>query len=197
MTPSDDPLARLVGELSRLPGIGRKTATRLAHHILRVPTPETENLTRAIRDVKEKLFHCSVCNSITAQDPCRYCSDPERDKTRICVVEEPFNIAPIERTGEYRGLYHVLLGALSPQRGIGPDQLAVDGLLGRLEGVEEVILATNPSVEGEATALFLARLVKPRGPMVTRLAFGLPVGGDIEYTDEVTLGRSLAGRREL
>jgi len=192
-----EPLARLIGELARLPGIGPKTATRLAHYLLKVPAPEAEALAQAIVEVKEKLFHCSVCNAITAVDPCRYCSDLRRDRSRICVVEEPFNIEPIERTGEYGGLYHVLLGALSPHRGIGPDRLAIPGLLARLEGIEEVILATNPNVEGEATALYLARLLKPRGVRVTRLAFGMPVGGDIEYTDEVTLGRSLAGRREM
>ena len=192
-----DPLQRLIGELGRLPGIGPKTAARLAHHLLKVPPGEARALAQAIVEVKEKLFHCSRCNSITAEDPCRYCSDPARDRTALCVVEEPFNIQPIERTGEYRGLYHVLLGALSPQRGIGPDQLAISGLLDRLDGVREVILATNPNVEGEATALYLARLLKPRGVEVTRLAFGMPVGGDIEYTDEVTLGRSLAGRRQL
>ena len=192
-----EPLSRLIGELARLPGIGPKTATRLAHYLLKVPAAEAEALAQAIVEVKEKLFHCSVCNAITAVDPCRYCSDPRRDRGRICVVEEPFNIEPIERTGEYQGLYHVLLGALSPHRGIGPDRLAVPGLLARLEGIEEVILATNPNVEGEATALYLARLLKPRGMRVTRLAFGMPVGGDIEYTDEVTLGRSLAGRREM
>jgi recombination protein RecR len=192
-----DPLLRLVGELSRLPGIGPKTATRLAHHLLKVPTAEAQALAEAIVEVKQKLFHCSTCNAITAVDPCAICSDPERDRSRICVVEEPFNIQPIERTGEYHGLYHVLLGALSPQRGIGPDQLAVAGLMGRLDGVAEVVLATNPNVEGEATALYLARLLKPRGVLTTRLAFGMPVGGDIEYTDEVTLGRSLAGRREI
>lgn len=193
----DDPLARLVGELARLPGIGPKTATRLAHHLLKVPAAEAEALAGAIREVKEKLFHCSTCNAITAQDPCRICADPQRDRALLCVVEEPFNIAPIERTGEYRGLYHVLHGALSPHRGIGPDQLALPGLFERLEGVAEVVLATNPNVEGEATALYLARLLKARGVRVTRLAFGMPVGGDIEYTDEVTLGRSLAGRREI
>ena len=192
-----DPLARLVGELSRLPGIGPKTATRLAHFLLKVPTDEAQALAQAIVEVKEKLFHCSSCNSITAVDPCRYCADSQRDRTRICIVEEPFNIEPIERTGEYQGLYHVLLGALSPHRGIGPDRLAIPGLLGRLDGIVEVIVATNPNVEGEATALYLARLLKPRGVTVTRLAFGMPVGGDIEYTDEVTLGRSLAGRREM
>ena len=192
-----DPLARLVGELARLPGIGTKTATRLAHHVLRVPRQEAEALARALLDVKDKLFHCSTCNAITAVDPCRFCSDPERDGSLLCVVEEPFNIAPIERTGEFRGRYHVLLGALSPQRGIGPDQLAVGSLLERLDGVTEVILATNPNVEGEATALYLARVLAPRDIQLSRLAFGMPVGGDIEYTDEVTLGRSIAGRRRL
>jgi recombination protein RecR len=192
-----DPLARLVGELSRLPGIGPKTATRLAHFLLKVPIDEAQALAQAIVEVKEKLFHCSSCNSITAVDPCRYCADPERDQTRILIVEEPFNIEPLERTGEYHGLYHVLMGALSPHRGIGPDRLAIPGLLERLDGIEEVVLATNPNVEGEATALYLARLLKSRGLKVTRLAFGMPVGGDIEYTDEVTLGRSLLGRREM
>lgn len=192
-----DPLGRLIGELARLPGIGPKTATRLAHYLLKVPAEEAQALAGAIVEVKEKLFHCSRCNAITAADPCRYCADPERDQTILCVVEEPFNIEPLERTGEYRGLYHVLLGALSPHRGIGPDRLAIPALLRRLEGVQEIVLATNPNVEGEATALYLARLLKTRGVRVTRLAFGMPVGGDIEYTDEVTLGRSLAGRREM
>lgn len=192
-----DPLARLIGELARLPGIGPKTATRLAHHLLKVPPADAQALAQAIVEVKEKLFHCSVCNAITAVDPCRWCSDERRDRTRICVVEEPFNIEPIERTGEYHGLYHVLLGALSPHRGIGPERLAIPGLLERLGGIDEVIVATNPNVEGEATALYLARLIKPRGVRVSRLAFGMPVGGDIEYTDEVTLGRSLAGRRDM
>ena len=192
-----DPLARLIGELSRLPSIGPKTATRLAHYLLKVPAAEAQALAQAIVEVKEKLFHCSSCNVITSVDPCRFCSDERRDRARLCVVEEPFNIEPIERTGEFQGLYHVLLGALSPHRGIGPDRLAIPGLLDRLEGVEEVVLATNPNVEGEATALYLARLIKPRGVRVTRLAFGMPVGGDIEYTDEVTLARSLAGRREM
>lgn len=192
-----DPLARLIGELARLPGIGPKTASRLAHHLLKVPANEARSLAEAIVEVKEKLFHCSRCNAITAIDPCRHCRDPGRRQDQICVVEEPFNIEPIERTGEYHGLYHVLLGALSPHRGVGPDRLAIDGLLTRLDGVLEVIVATNPNVEGEATALYLARLLKARGVRTTRLAFGMPVGGDIEYTDEVTLGRSLAGRREI
>ncbi len=192
-----DPLARLIGELARLPGIGPKTASRLSHHLLKVPANEARSLAEAIVEVKEKLFHCSRCNAITAIDPCRHCRDPGRRQDQICVVEEPFNIEPIERTGEYHGLYHVLLGALSPHRGVGPDRLAIDGLLTRLDGVLEVIVATNPNVEGEATALYLARLLKARGVRTTRLAFGMPVGGDIEYTDEVTLGRSLAGRREI
>ena len=192
-----DPLARLIGELSRLPSIGPKTATRIAHYVLKAPPAEARALAEALLEVKEKLFHCSLCNVITAADPCRFCVDERRDRSRICVVEEPFNIEPIERTGEYLGLYHVLLGALSPHRGIGPDRLAIPALLTRLDGIVEVIVATNPNVEGEATALYLARLLKPRGITVTRLAFGMPVGGDIEYTDEVTLGRSLAGRREM
>jgi recombination protein RecR len=191
------PLTRLATELARLPGIGPKTATRLAHHLLRVPEAQARELARAIVEVKERLFHCSVCRSITEVDPCGICTDPTRDRTRICVVEEPSNIQPFERTGEYRGLYHVLLGALSPHRGIGPEELAVEPLFARLDGVVEVILATNPNVEGEATALYLARRLEPRGIAVTRLAFGMPVGGDIEYTDEVTLGRALAGRRQV
>ena len=195
MTPqSTDPLSKLVRELSRLPGIGQKTATRLAHHLLRVTEDDARRLAQSIVEVKEKLFHCEVCNSITDRQPCSYCADPQRDRTSICIVEEPFNIPP---TREHHGLYHVLLGTLSPQRGIGPRELGIDRLMSRLDGVEEVILATNPDVEGEATALYLARLIKPKGIRVSRLAFGMPVGGDIEFTDEVTLGRSLAGRREL
>ncbi len=191
------PLPQLVGELSRLPGIGPKTATRLAHHLLTVSRDEAAALASAILEVKDRLFHCSRCNSITEFDPCSFCVDPRRDQTRLCVIEEPFNITPIERTGEFQGLYHVLLGALSPQRGIGPEDLAIAGLLERLEGIEEIVLATNPDVEGEATALYLARLLKPKGLRITRLAFGMPVGGDIDYTDEATLARSLAGRLEI
>ena len=191
------PLARLVGELTRLPGIGPKTATRLAHHLLSVPKEDAAALASSILEIKDRLFHCTSCNGITEIDPCSICSDPGRDPRLICVVEQPFNIRPMERTGEFQGRYHVLLGVLAPQRGIGPDQLAIAGLLRRLGGVEEVVLATNPDVEGEATALYLARILKPRGLRVTRLAFGMPVGGDIEYTDEVTLARSLTGRQEL
>ena len=192
-----DPLKRLVAELARLPGIGPRTAARLAHHLLKVSDAQARELAAAIVEVKEKLFHCSRCNAITAVDPCAICSDPRRDASRLCVVEEPFNIQPLERTREYHGHYHVLLGALSPQRGIGPEELAIDGLETRLEGVEELVLATNPNVEGEATALYLARRFAARVPRITRLAFGMPVGGDIEYTDEVTLARSLVGRRDL
>ncbi len=191
------PLARLVGELSRLPGIGPKTATRLAHHLLTVSKEDAAALASSILEIKERLFHCCECNGITDVDPCSICSDPGRDPRLLCVVEQPFNIRPMERTGEFLGRYHVLLGVLAPQRGIGPDQLAIDGLLKRLTGIEEVVLATNPDVEGEATALYIARLLKPKNIRVTRLAFGMPVGGDIEYTDDVTLARSLAGRREL
>jgi recombination protein RecR len=190
-------MRRLIGELSKLPGIGSKTAARLAHHILKGSQAEAGELARAIADVKERLFHCTTCGSITDCDPCKYCSDPQRDSRRLCVVEEPFNIEPLERTGEFHGLYHVLMGALSPQRGVGPADLEIDALMGRLAGIEEVILATNPNVDGEATALYLARLLKARQVKVTRLAFGMPVGGDIEYTDEVTLARSLAGRQSL
>lgn len=190
-------LKRLVTELSKLPGIGPKTGQRLAHHILRGSKDDARRLAQALVEVKEKIFHCSRCFAITEVEPCQYCSAPDRDQSVICVVEEPFNIQAIERTREHRGLYHVLLGHLSPQRGIGPGELTIEPLLRRLGGVREVILATNPNVDGEATALYLARLLKPRGLRVSRLAFGMPIGGDIEYTDEVTLSRSLSGRREL
>ena len=191
------PLTRLVTLLARLPGIGPKSATRLAHHLLRVSDAEARELAQAIVEIKEKLFHCSVCRSITAVDPCELCTDPAREKNRLCVVEEPWNIQPIERTREYRGLYHVLLGHLSPQRGIGPDQLAVAPLLSRLDGVAEVILATNPSVEGEATALYLAQALRPLGVRISRIASGLPHGGELEFADQVTVGRAFEGRRDL
>jgi len=159
---------------------------------------EAAALAEAILEVKDQLFHCTQCYSITAIEPCEICTDPTRDPTVLCVVEEPFNIQPLERTGEYRGRYHVLMGAMSPQRGIGPDQLRIGPLLERMENIEEVIVATNPDVEGEATALYLARVLKQfENVTVTRLAFGMPVGGDIEYTDEVTLARSLRGRQNL
>lgn len=192
-----DSFARLVAELSRLPGVGPKTAVRLAQHVVKVDRSHAEALTQAILDVKDRLRSCSTCFSMTEIDPCAICGDPTRDPSKICVVEQPFNLQPLERTGEYRGLYHVLMGVLSPQRGVGPDQLRVEELFARLDGVDEVILATNPDVEGEATALYLARRLQDRGLVVSRLAFGMPVGGDIEYTDEVTLARSLLGRRNL
>lgn len=190
-------LQRLIAELSRLPGVGPKTAARLANHLLRVPEAQVRNLAHALIDVRERLFPCSRCRAITDTDPCVICSDPSRDPSLLCVVEEPFNIAPLDRTGEFRGRYHVLQGALSPQRGIGPGELSIDLLLSRLDDVQEVVLATNPNVEGEATALYLARLLRGRVARISRLAFGMPVGGDIEYTDEVTLGRSLLGRRPV
>ena len=194
-----EPVSRLIAELKALPGIGAKSAQRIAFHILRAGADDAQHLARAILDVKERIVTCSVCNNVTDQDPCLYCVSPERNPRLVCVVEEPPNVVAIEKTHEFKGRYHVLMGCLSPLQGIGPDKLKIQGLLERLRGgeVDEVILATNPNVEGEATALYLARLLKPRGIRVTRLAFGMPVGGDIEYTDEVTLGRSLAGRREL
>lgn len=194
---SEDPFARLVSELSRLPGVGAKTAARLAQHIAKSPRTGAEALAGAILEVKDKLRFCSTCYSLTQRDPCSICSDPERNRTQICVIEQPFNIQPLEKTGEYRGLYHVLMGVLSPQHGIGPDQIRVSALLDRLGGIEEIILATNPDVEGEATALYLGRLLRDRPIRLSRLAFGMPVGGDIEYTDEVTLARSLLGRRSF
>ena len=194
---ASDPFSRLVSELSRLPGIGPKTAARLAQHLAKAQRPEAEALSRAILEVKDKLRSCSVCFSLTEEEPCAICSDTARDPALLCVVEQPFNIQPLERTGEYRGRYHVLMGVLSPQHGIGPDQLRIPELMARLDGVEEVILATNPDVEGEATALYLGRLLRARGIDTSRLAFGMPVGGDIEYTDEVTLARSLVGRRSF
>lgn len=194
---SADPFSRLVSELSRLPGIGPKTAARLAQHVAKSSRAGAEALAGAIIEVKDKLRPCSTCYALTERDPCPICSDPERDHSKICVVEQPFNIQPLEKTGEYRGLYHVLMGVLSPQHGVGPDQIRVSDLIARLDGVKEVVLATNPDVEGEATALYIGRLLRDRQIEVSRLAFGMPVGGDIEYTDEVTLARSLIGRRSF
>jgi recombination protein RecR len=193
-----DPLIRLIEELQRLPGIGPKGAQRLAFHLLRTPREQTERLVDALREVKERVTYCSVCNNITAVDPCAFCSSDARDATTICVVEEPQNVAAIEKTREFKGLYHVLMGALSPLQGVGPDDLKIKGLLARVNGgVGEVILATNPNVEGEATAIYLARLLKPLGVKVTRIAMGVPVGSDLEYADEVTMHKSLEGRREV
>jgi recombination protein RecR len=193
-----DPLTRLIEELQRLPGIGPKGAQRLAFHILRTPREQTERLVDALRDVKERVTYCSVCNNITDVDPCAYCTGSGRDATIICVVEEPQNVSAIEKSRDFKGTYHVLMGALSPLQGIGPDELRIKGLLARVtNGVSEVILATNPNVEGEATAIYLARLLKPLGVKVTRIAMGVPVGSDLEYADEVTMHKSLEGRREV
>ncbi|HEY1251187.1 MAG TPA: recombination mediator RecR [Thermoanaerobaculia bacterium] len=191
-------LERLALEFQRLPGIGAKSAARLAYYLLRSPEEEAQRLARAIDESRAAVVRCSVCNTLTEADPCEICSDPERDATLLCVVEEPGNLAAIEKTREYRGRYHVLWGALSPLRGVGPDEIDTAGLVRRVTpDVREVVIATNPNVEGEATALYLARRLKGSGVRVTRIAFGLPVGGDIEYADEVTMARSLENRREL
>ena len=193
------PLVRLSEQLQRLPGIGAKGAQRLAFHLLRQPRVEVDALIGAIRDLKEQVTYCSVCSNITDTDPCFYCTDVSRDPTVICVVEDPNNVAVIENTKEFKGRYHVLMGALSPLQGIGPDELKIKGLLQRVsEGdVTEVVLATNPNVEGEATALYLAKLLKPLGVKVSRPAIGLPVGSDLEYVDEVTMYKAMTGRREI
>ncbi|HWW85974.1 MAG TPA: recombination mediator RecR [Vicinamibacterales bacterium] len=192
------PLVRLVEELQRLPGIGPKSAQRLAFHILRTPRAQADRLIDAVREVKERVTYCSVCNNITDVDPCAFCDGGDRDHHIICVVEEPQNVTAVEKTHEFKGVYHVLMGALSPLQGIGPDDLKIKGLLSRVSnGVQEIILATNPNVEGEATALYLARLLKPLGVKVTRIAMGLPVGSDLEYADEVTMHKALEGRREV
>ena len=194
-----EPLTRLVEQLQRLPGIGAKGAQRLAFHVLKNPREDADRLCEAIRDVKERVTYCSVCNNITDSDPCVYCTGPTRDGRLICVVEEPQNVTVVEKTQGFKGLYHVLMGALSPLQGVGPDDIKIKGLLSRVAGgtVEEVILATNPTVEGEATALYLARLLKPLGVRVTRIAMGIPVGSDLEYADEVTMTRAMEGRREF
>ncbi|HEY6066996.1 MAG TPA: recombination mediator RecR [Thermoanaerobaculia bacterium] len=191
-------LDRLVSEFQRLPGIGAKSAARLAYHLLRSPSEEAARLASAITESRDAVRRCSVCNTLTETDPCDICSDPQRDAALLCVVEEPGNVAAIEKTREFRGRYHVLWGALSPLRGIGPDEIDVGGLMARVTPeIREVVLATNPNVEGETTALYIAKRLKPSGVRVTRIAFGLPVGGDIEYADEVTMARSLENRREL
>ncbi len=193
-----DPLIRLIEELQRLPGIGPKSAQRLAFHILKTPRDSTDRLVDAVRDVKERVTYCSICNNITDADPCVYCSRADRDRHLICVVEEPQNVAAIEKTREFKGVYHVLMGALSPLQGIGPDDLKIKSLLARVgDGAAEVILATNPNVEGEATAIYLARLLKPLGVKVTRIAMGVPVGSDLNYADEFTMHKALEGRREV
>ena len=194
-----EPMVRLIDELKKLPGIGSKSAQRLAFHILRSSDEDAEALAAAVRDVKEKLQLCSLCNNITDVDPCTYCSSPTRNQRLVCVVEEPTNIAAIEKTRNYNGVYHVLHGSISPLHGIGPEQLRTANLLRRIDGgqVDEVIIATNPTVEGEATAVHLARLIKRPGVKVTRIAMGIPVGSDLEYTDEVTILKAMEGRREI
>jgi recombination protein RecR len=194
-----EPLVRLIEEFKRLPGIGAKSAQRLAFHILRTPRDETDRLCDAVRDVKDRVTYCSICNNITDVDPCAICQDDMRDRRIICVVEEPQNVGAVEKTRDFKGLYHVLMGALSPLHGIGPDDLRIKGLLDRVAtgAHQEVILATNPTVEGEATAIYLARLLKPLGIRVTRIATGIPVGSDLEYADEVTMGKAMEGRREV
>jgi recombination protein RecR len=194
-----EPLARLIEHLQRLPGIGAKSAQRLAYHILRNPREAADQLCAAVQDVKERVTYCSTCNNITDVDPCAFCTDDRRERHIICVVEEPQNVMVVEKTREFRGLYHVLMGALSPLHGVGPDDLKIKGLLDRVGagGVEETILATSPTVEGEATALYLARLLKPLGIRVTRIAMGIPVGSDLEYADEVTMTRAMEGRRDI
>ncbi|OLE53411.1 MAG: recombination protein RecR [Acidobacteria bacterium 13_1_20CM_3_53_8] len=199
-----EPVTKLIDEFKRLPGIGHKTAQRLAFHILRVPEADVERFVGALREVKERIGFCSICNNLTDVDPCRFCSSAGRDRSMICVVEEPYNLVAVEKTRSYKGLYHVLHGSLSPIRGIGPDDLHLANLLPRLkpennEGIEvsEVILATNPNTEGEATANYISRLLKPLGVRVTRIAMGMPVGSDLEYVDEVTMDKALANRHEI
>ncbi|HSE91661.1 MAG TPA: recombination mediator RecR [Methylomirabilota bacterium] len=194
-----EPVARLIEALQRLPGIGPKTAQRLTFFLLKRPAEEVREISEALVAVKDRIVYCQTCYNVTDENPCRICADPRRDGDLLCVVEEPNDLMAMERTGEYRGRYHVLLGALSPLDGIGPEDLKVRELLARLDGggATEVILATNPNVEGEATALYLAKLLRPLGVRVTRIARGLPVGGDLEYADQVTLSKALEGRREI
>ena len=192
-------LQELIEQLKKLPGVGGKSAQRLAFHVLRTPREEAEKLCQAIRDVKDRVIYCTTCNNITDSDPCVLCADTTRDQRVICVVEEPQNVSVVDRTGGFRGLYHVLMGAISPLQGVGPDDLKIRGLLARLAGggVDEVILATNPTVEGEATAIYLARLLKPLGVRVTRIATGIPVGSDLDYADDLSVGKAMDGRREV
>ena len=192
-------LQELVDQFKRLPGVGAKSAQRLAFHVLRTPRDEAERLCQAIRDVKDRVTYCTTCNNITDTDPCLMCGDETRDRRVICVVEEPQNVNVVDRTGGFKGVFHVLMGAISPLQGVGPDDLKIKGLLARIgvDGVDEVILATNPTVEGEATAIYLARLLKPLGIRVTRIATGIPVGSDIDYADDLTVGKAMDGRREV
>ena len=197
--PAADPLGLLIEALQRLPGIGAKSAQRLAYHILKTPRADVDALCDAMRDVKERVTYCSTCSTITDVDPCTYCTSTDRDTRLLCVVEQPENVGAIERTRGFRGRYHVLMGAIAPLQGIGPDDLRIKSLLTRVAagGVDEVILATNPNVEGEATALYLSRLLKPLGVRTTRIAMGVPVGSDLDYADEFTMSKSLEGRRDI
>ena len=197
--PTAQPVSRLIEELHKLPGIGPKTAQRLAYYLMKIPEEQARALAEAILAVKEKVVLCSVCQNFTEADPCSICQDQGRDRSRICVVEKPMDILAVERTRKYSGLYHVLQGVLSPMEGVGPDDLKIKGLVERLKdgSVKEVILATNPNLEGEATAMYLSRLIAPLGVKVTRLARGLPFGGDLEYADELTMTRALEGRHEI
>jgi recombination protein RecR len=194
-----EPITKLIDELKKLPGIGGKSAQRLAFHLLRASREDADRLCEAVREVKDRVTYCSTCNNITDVDPCRFCADDRRDHALICVVEEPQNVGAIEKTRDFKGVYHVLMGALSPLQGVGPDDLKIRGLIERVGqgSVQEVILATNPTVEGEATAIYLARLLKPLGVRVTRIAMGIPVGSDLEYADEITMGKAMEGRREF
>jgi recombination protein RecR len=194
-----DPLAELVTALQRLPGIGARSAQRLAYHLLKTPRDEVDSLAAAMLSVKDRVTYCSVCSNITDVEPCRFCTAPDRDSRYVCVVEQPENVMAVERTRGFKGRYHVLMGAIAPLQGIGPDDLKIKGLLARVgEGaVDEVILATNPTVEGEATALYLAKLLKPLGVRVTRIGMGVPVGSDLDYTDEFTMSKAMEGRREM
>jgi recombination protein RecR len=194
-----DPLAELIAALQRLPGIGARSAQRLAYHLLKTPREEIDALAAAMLSVKERVTYCSICSNITDVDPCGYCTADDRDGRLVCVVEQPENVAAVEKARWFRGRYHVLMGAIAPLQGVGPDDLKIKPLLARVAngGIEEIILATNPTVEGEATALYLARLLKPLGPRVTRIAMGVPVGSDLDYTDEFTMSKALEGRREM
>lgn len=194
-----DPLARLIEQLQRLPGIGAKSAQRIAFYLLKTPREEVERLADVMRDVKDRITYCSICSNITETDPCFYCTHPSRDQRLICVVEEPENVTAVEKSKDFKGAYHVLMGALSPLHGVGPEELKIKPLLERVSAgnVEEVIIATNPNVEGEATAIYLAKLLKPLGVRVTRIAMGVPVGSDLDYADEITMHKAMEGRREL
>ncbi|MCA1635293.1 MAG: recombination mediator RecR [Acidobacteria bacterium] len=199
-----EPVTKLIDEFKRLPGIGQKSAQRLAFHVLRMTEAEVERFAEAMNEVKRRIVMCSVCNNLTDVEPCRFCSSTNRDRSMICVIEEPYNLVAVEKTRSYHGLYHVLHGSLSPIRGMGPEDLRLANLLPRLRpennegvGVREVILATNPNTEGEATASYISRLLKPLGVLVTRIAMGMPVGSDLEYVDEVTMDKALSNRHEI